>query len=87
MTEKKKVVVTELRDLLKDPEVLRRVASACEYNVEEGDDLDALCKVARVEVEKVNALNGGREPDEYFVVGNTVRLPRKICLLLEAREE
>lgn len=56
----------------------------CSYQVEDGDDLAALAAQAGVSIDAVNAMNGST-PDRYWMVGNTVRLPYGMCMVVEKK--
>lgn len=58
----------------------------CEYEVQRGDDLAALAAAGGVSIEVVNALNGG-SPEDYWIAGNTVKLPYGICQVVSREPE
>jgi hypothetical protein len=59
------------------------VAMRCKVVVEAGSDIVALASAANVDINQVNALNGGGGPDTYWVVGNTVTLPYAMCTFIQ----
>jgi len=62
-----------------------RPYTECTYEVEVGDDLAEIAAAGGVSIDAVSAMNGGT-PDTYWVVGNSVRLPYGMCLVVEQRK-
>jgi hypothetical protein len=59
------------------------VARRCAYTVKQGDDLYAMARSAGVDINQVNALNGGGDPSTYWTPGARVILPFAMCMYLE----
>lgn len=60
--------------------------SECVYEVEPNDDLVAMAAAGGVSVADVDAMNGSTS-DVYWVVGNSVRLPYGMCLVVEQKKQ
>lgn len=63
----------------------REGATECAIIVQAGDDLYDLAAGSGVDVNEVNAMNGGL-PDTYWVAGNRVKLPMPMCIEVRRRE-
>lgn len=59
-------------------------AMRCTVTVEAGTDVVALAVAAGVDIEAVNALNGGGDPSTYWAPGARVELPYALCTYLQS---